>query len=64
MPLQWIPVEDIDNSIDLEYLRTTQEIDFKSLGGQVKGNIKDIEEQMFEKSQTVNSDESDHSNPK
>ena len=53
LPLQWIPVEDIDNSIDLEYLRTTQEIDFKSLGGQFKGNIKDIEERMFEKSQTL-----------
>lgn len=53
LPLQWIPVEDIDNSIDLEYLRTTQEIDSKSLGGQIKGNIKDIEEQIFEKSRTL-----------
>lgn len=53
LPLRWIPVEDIDNTIDLEYLRTTQEIDFKSLGGQVKGNIKDIEERIFEKSQTL-----------
>ncbi len=53
LPLQWIPVEDIDNSIDLEYLRTTQEIDFKSLGGKVKGNIVNIEEQIFEKSQTL-----------
>jgi len=53
LPLQWIPLDDIDVTIDLEYLRTTQEIDSKSLGGQVKGNIKDIEERMFEKSQTL-----------
>ena len=53
LPLQWIPVSDIDDNIDLDYLRTTQEIDYRSLGGQIKGNIKDIEEQMFEKSQTL-----------
>ena len=53
LPLQWIPVDDIDHKIDLEYLRTTREIDSKSLGGQIKGNIKDIEDLMFEKSQTL-----------
>lgn len=53
LPLQWIPVKDIDNNIEIEYLRTIKEIDSKSLGGQVKGNIKEIEEQIFEKSQTL-----------
>ena len=53
LPLQWIPMEDIDETIGLEYLRTTQEIDAKSLGGQFKGSIKDIEDKMFEKSTTL-----------
>lgn len=53
LPLQWIPMGDIDNAIELEYLKTTQEIDTKSLGGQVKGNIKDIEDELFEKSTTL-----------
>ena len=43
LPLQWIPFEDIDESIELDYLKTTQEIDSKSLGGQIRNNIKDIE---------------------
>ncbi|MDD3209972.1 hypothetical protein [Bacteroides graminisolvens] len=53
LPLQWIPLCDIDNKIDLEYLRTTQEIDSKSLGGQIRGSINDIEEKIFEKSNTL-----------
>jgi len=53
LPLQWIPMEDIDKTIGLEYLRTAQEIDAKSLGGQFRGNIKDIEEETFEKSITL-----------
>lgn len=54
LPLQWIPMEDIDETIGLEYLRTTQEIDAKSLGGgQFKGSIKDIEDKMFEKTTTL-----------
>lgn len=53
LPLQWIPFEDIDNSIELDYLKTTQEIDSKSLGGHVKVNIKDIEDKIFEKSKTL-----------
>lgn len=53
LPLQWIPMEDIDENIGLEYLRTTQEIDAKSLGGQFKGDIKDIENKIFKKSITL-----------
>lgn len=53
LPLQWIPLEDIDNSIQLDYLKTTQEIDSKSLGGRVKINIKEIEAKVFEKSKTL-----------
>lgn len=53
LPLQWIPYEDIDETIELDYLKTAQEIDTKSLGGQLKLNIKDIEEKIFEKSKTL-----------
>lgn len=53
LPLQWIPFEDIDESIELDYLKTTQEIDSKSLGGQIRNNIKDIEEEIFIKSPTL-----------
>jgi hypothetical protein len=53
LPLQWIPVEDIDDSIAIDYLKTAQSIDNKSLGGQVKESIKEIEERVFEKSKTL-----------
>lgn len=53
LPLQWIPFEDIDNTIELDYLKTAQEIDSKSLGGQAKVNIKEIEGKVFEKSKTL-----------
>lgn len=53
LPLQWIPVEDIDDSITIDYLSTAQSIDKKSLGGHVKENINDIEERVFEKSKTL-----------
>jgi hypothetical protein len=53
LPLQWIPMEDIDEKIELDYLKTTQEIDSKSLGGQSKKSIKEIEEIIFEKSRTL-----------
>jgi len=33
LPLQWINLADIDASAQAEYLRTTHEIDFRSLGG-------------------------------
>lgn len=53
LPLQWIPIEDIDNTIFIDYLKTAQSIDNKSLGGQIKENIKDVEERVFEKSKTL-----------
>lgn len=53
LPLQWIPIEDIDNTISIDYLKTAQSIDNKSLGGQIKENVKDIEERVFEKSKTL-----------
>ncbi len=53
LPLQWIPIEDIDDSIAIDYLKTTQFIDNKSLGGQIKVSINDVEAQVFEKSKTL-----------
>jgi len=53
LPLQWIPVEDIDDSITIDYLKTAQSIDNKSLGGQAKESINKIEERVFEKSKTL-----------
>lgn len=53
LPLQWIPVQDIDDNIDINYLENTQIIDTKSLGGQIKCNINDIEDLMFNRSKTL-----------
>lgn len=53
LPLQWIPLEDIDNTIEMDYLKTAQSIDNRSLGGYIKENIDDIEERVFEKSKTL-----------
>ncbi|XJR89521.1 hypothetical protein ACH34E_01550 [Elizabethkingia anophelis] len=53
LPLQWIPIEDIDNTISIDYLKSAQSIDNKSLGGQIKEDIKDIEEKVFAKSKTL-----------
>lgn len=53
LPLQWIPLEDIDISIEMDYLKTAQAIDNRSLGGQIKESINDIEERVFDKSKTL-----------
>jgi len=53
LPLQWIPLEDIDTAIEMDYLKTAQEIDAKSLGGKVKVNIKEIQDSIFDKSKTL-----------
>jgi len=53
LPLQWIPIDDIDTNIKLDYLKSTREIDSKSLGGQFKSDIKEIEEIIFKKSKTL-----------
>lgn len=53
LPLQWIPVRDIDKTISLDFLKSTQSIDNKSIGGQIKGDFKIIEEKIFKKSKTL-----------
>jgi len=53
LPLQWIPLEDIDTTIEMDYLKTAQAIDNRSLGGQIKESINDIEERVFDKSKTL-----------
>jgi hypothetical protein len=48
LPLQWINLEDIDDDINPECLRTTQEIDRESLGGKSVSNLKQtIDELSF-----------------
>jgi len=53
LPLQWIPSEDIDKEIPKDYLNTYRDIDNKSLGGQSKKHITEIEDQIFKKSITL-----------
>jgi CxxC motif-containing protein len=53
LPLQWIPIEDIDHTISIDYLKTAQSIDNNSLGGQIKEDIKEVEEKIFKKSKTL-----------
>lgn len=38
LQLQWIDSSDLDSSIDYDYLRSTQEIDRRSLGGRIDSN--------------------------
>jgi hypothetical protein len=53
LPLQWIPIADIDRSINFDYLKTTQEIDAKSLGGRSSHSYKEAEEKLFDSSETL-----------
>lgn len=53
LPLQWIPVADIDSSIDMNYLDVIQEIDRRSLGGKIIPNYSKIEEKYFTISTTL-----------
>lgn len=50
LPLQWIPFEDIDSSISQDFLKTTQEIDRRSLGGRNDRKNKDEKDEILEKS--------------
>jgi site-specific DNA-adenine methylase len=43
LPLQWLDFEDIDKSATSDFLRTTQEIDSRSLGGARTGKAEDME---------------------
>ena len=43
LPLQWIPRSELPDDVDYDYLRTTQEIDTKSLGGRSnKRHVKEL----------------------
>ncbi|WP_411767690.1 DNA adenine methylase [Winogradskyella sp. A3E31] len=55
LPLQWIPVSDIDDTIDFDYLSVIQTIDKNSLGGKKANNYSEIEESLFAKSKTLKS---------
>ncbi|MDG3582947.1 hypothetical protein [Galbibacter pacificus] len=53
LPLQWIPVADIDSSIDMNYLDVIQEIDRRSLGGKLISDYRKIEEEYFDISNSL-----------
>lgn len=53
LPLQWIPIEDIDDKIKLNYLKTIQQIDSNSLGGKMIEDFSNKKEYIFQKSETV-----------
>ena len=43
LPLQWIDLHDIDDDADSSYLRSTYEIDARSLGGSRKNAVREVE---------------------
>lgn len=43
LPLQWIDLDDIDEGVDSDHLRSTQEIDARSLGGSKKHAVRDVQ---------------------
>lgn len=53
LPLQWIPGEDIDDSIGFNYLNVIQEIDRQSLGGINKSDYSKIIEKNFSDSPSL-----------
>jgi hypothetical protein len=53
LPLQWIPIKDIDDKISFEYLKTIQQIDSNSLGGKMLDDFSHKKENLFQKSRTV-----------
>jgi hypothetical protein len=53
LPLQWIGLEDVDDrAIDGNWLRSTYEIDKRSLGGRRRREIEPLTEALAEKSET------------
>lgn len=48
LPLQWINLQDIDEDLDVEWLRSTQEIDRKSLGGSKERALEDANHLLFQ----------------
>lgn len=53
LPLQWIPIDDIDNKITFDYLKTIQHIDSNSLGGKMIDDFSQKKENLFQKSETL-----------
>ncbi|MCO6161227.1 hypothetical protein [Flavobacterium sp. NRK F7] len=53
LPLQWIPVNEIDETITLDYLKVINEIDSNSLGGKNLVSSKELEDKLFPKSTTL-----------
>ncbi|MFH6983588.1 hypothetical protein [Marinoscillum luteum] len=53
LPLQWIPMEDIDTNIEIDYLKTTMEIDSNSLGGKMVKNFSNTQEALFTQSPSL-----------
>ena len=53
LPLQWIPIEDIDDKISFDYLKTIQHIDSNSLGGKIIDDFSNKKENLFQKSETI-----------
>ncbi|MEY8849692.1 hypothetical protein AB9K26_12810 [Psychroserpens sp. XS_ASV72] len=53
LPLQWIPVSEIDSEISINYLSAIQEIDKQSLGGEIEADYKNIESKIFSKSKSL-----------
>ncbi|MCE1169531.1 MAG: hypothetical protein LWX70_15705 [Sphingobacteriia bacterium] len=53
LPLQWLPIEDIDVNITMSYLKTMQEIDTNSLGGKMIPKYQENAEMLFDKSETL-----------
>jgi hypothetical protein len=53
LPLQWIPVNEIDETIALDYLKVINEIDSNSLGGKNLVSPNELEDKLFPKSETL-----------
>jgi hypothetical protein len=53
LPLQWIPVNEIDETITLDYLKVINEIDSNSLGGKNLVSSKELEDRLFPKSKNL-----------
>ena len=53
LPLQWIPIEDIQEDIEFDYLKTIQQIDTSSLGGKMIEKFSERKDILFEKSVTL-----------
>ena len=44
LPLQWIDLRDIDENADFSYLRSTHEIDTRSIGGSRKNAVQEVQD--------------------